>query len=54
MKHYELIKNGCYFDYCYAPTIKIARKEFSYRYSGNYTIICTGNDWERINVRFYK
>jgi hypothetical protein len=52
MKHYELIANGCFYDYCYASSLKKAREQFEPKWSGSYTIICTGNDWERKNVRF--
>ena len=51
MKLYELIKGGNYCDSCYANTIQQARAKFKNVWTGVYTIICTGNDWERKNVR---
>ena len=52
MKNYELIKDGKFYDQCYAGSIKAAREKFKAKWSGSYTIICTDNDWERKNVRF--
>ena len=34
----------------YTTSIKKAREEFNYEFSGRYTIVCDGNDWERKNV----
>jgi len=52
MKNYDLIKDGKFYDHCYAVSLKAAREKFEPKWSGTYTIICTGNDWERKNVRF--
>lgn len=51
MKKYSLINNeGCLMKSIYTSSIKKAREIFNYEFSGRYTIICDGNDWERKNV----
>jgi hypothetical protein len=51
MKKYNLINNdGCLMKSIYASSIKKAREIFNFEFSGKYTIICDGNDWEKKNV----
>ena len=39
MKNYELIKDGKFYDQCYAGSLRAAREKFEPKWSGSYTII---------------
>jgi hypothetical protein len=49
IKKYELIANGCHYDEVETTSFDKARKYFSNKWTGKYTILCLNTD-ERKNV----
>ena len=51
LKKYELIKDGCLYDSCYAKSIRKARDIFSGLWEGNFIIISDYDESKNVRLK---